>query len=301
MAWETLSRAYLEVLSFVYVYNWDGGYIGIQNCCHFRLIFAFWILRWPGTWFKHLDNCFIGSTPKHGHIHKSHMHCGQRYSQNRFWRAAILENGGHFTFGIFLVISKLLQWIIWLPKHGLATITKALCAIQAEIWSNIVLNCGHVTLGIFLVIRNLFQWILWPPKRGCGHKYEGSLCNTGWDMDTIKVWMAAILKNGRHLFRAAYLPGCPPRKCSGRCPKHVDTKQPFTAFHVRLTPLAPWVWLELPHRHGFTRNFSRPVYNFQCFPYALCMQLRYYGNMQITKIAQGCQGGKEAEISLRSI
>ena len=53
--------------------------------------------------------------------------------------------------------------------------------------------------------------------------------------------MAAILKNGRHLFRAAYLPGCPPRKCSGRCPKHVDTKQPFTAFHVRLTPLAPWI------------------------------------------------------------
>ena len=54
--------------------------------------------------------------------------------------------------------------------------------------------------------------------------------------------MAAILKNGRHLFRAAYLPSCPPRKCSGRCPKHVDTKQPFTAFHVRLTPLAPWVY-----------------------------------------------------------
>ena len=77
-----------------------------------------WILRWPGTWFKHLDNCFIGSTWAYPQKSRLYMHCGQRYSQNRFWMAAILENGRHFTFGIFLVISKLLQWIIWPPKHG---------------------------------------------------------------------------------------------------------------------------------------------------------------------------------------
>ena len=32
---------YLEVLSFAYVGNCDGGNIGIQNGCHFRLISAF--------------------------------------------------------------------------------------------------------------------------------------------------------------------------------------------------------------------------------------------------------------------
>ena len=72
--------------------------------------------------------------------------------------------------------------------------------------------------------------------------------------------MAAILKNGRHLFRAAYLPGCPPRKCSGRCPKHVDTKQPFTAFHVRLTPLAPWV-SSPPPPPPYVSSFSSPSFN----------------------------------------
>ena len=42
-------------------------------------------------------------------------------------------------------------------------------------------------------------------------------------------------KNGRHIFCAAYCKSCPPRSCSEWSPKHVDTQQPFTASHVRLT------------------------------------------------------------------
>ena len=96
---------------------WNPKWLPFQvNVC------VSWILRWTGTWFKQLDNCFIGSTPKHGHIStKVKVMYALRteiYSQNRFWVAAILENGRHFTLGIFLVISKLLQWILWPPKHG---------------------------------------------------------------------------------------------------------------------------------------------------------------------------------------
>ena len=56
-----------------------------------------------------------------------------------------MENGRHFTFGIFLVISKIVSMdsLHDLQNMGVATITKALCALWTEIWSNIVLNGGH--------------------------------------------------------------------------------------------------------------------------------------------------------------
>ena len=58
----------------------------------------------------------------------------------------------------------------------------------------------------------------------------------------------------------------------------------------------------LLHRHSFTLNFSRSVYTiFSAFPMLYVCNLGNYANMQITKIAQGCQGGKQAEFSIISI
>ena len=106
--------------------------------------------------------------------------------------AAIFQNGRHFTLGIFLVIRKLFQWILWPPKHGCSHNSQgSMCIMDIDMvkcsfkMAAIFQNGRHYTLGIFLVIRKLFQWTLWPPKHGCRHKYEGSLCNTGWDRVTI--------------------------------------------------------------------------------------------------------------------